>query len=91
MLKVPRIWDLMSEAGRRVWICGSMNVGASRPAGGAVLPDPWTTSVRPYPEALQPYFTFVQRQVMEHTSDGSFGMRDLSRFLRFMATHGFVG
>jgi hypothetical protein len=87
-LKVPRIWDLMSAQGRRVWICGSMNVGASRPAGGAVLPDPWTTSVRPYPEALQPYFTFVQRQVMEHTSDGSFGLRDLSRFLQFMATHG---
>ncbi len=65
-----------------------MNVGASRPAGGAVLPDPWTTSVRPYPEALQPYFTFVQRQVMEHTSDGSFGIRDLARFLQFMATHG---
>ena len=88
-LKVPRIWDLMSEKGRRVWICGSMNVGASRPAGGAVMPDPWTTSVRPYPEALQPYFTFVQRQVMEHTSDRvSFGSRELARFLQFMATHG---
>jgi hypothetical protein len=88
-LKVPRIWDLMSENGKRVWICGSMNVGASRPPGGAVMPDPWTTSVRPYPEALQPYFTFVQRQVMEHTRDRSpFGSRDFLRFLQFMAKHG---
>ena len=42
-LKTPRIWDLMSAKGKRVWICGSMNVGTSRPVGGAVMPDPWTT------------------------------------------------
>ena len=88
-LTTPRVWDLLSAAGKRVWICGSMNVGASKPAGSAVLPDPWTTAVRPTPATLEPYFTFVQRQVMEHTSDrGSFGIREFSRFLRFMAVHG---
>ncbi|HEY6359902.1 MAG TPA: hypothetical protein VIX63_02295 [Vicinamibacterales bacterium] len=88
-LKTPRIWDLMNASGKRVWICGSMNVGTSRPVGGAVMPDPWTTLVRPFPEALEPYFAFVQRQVMEHTSEQrGFGVRELSRFLLFMVTHG---
>jgi hypothetical protein len=88
-LTTPRIWDLMSAAGKRAWICGSMNVGTSRPAGSAVMPDPWTTLVRPFPEALEPYFAFVQHQVMEHTSgQAAFGGGELSRFLLFMASHG---
>ncbi len=88
-LRAPRIWDLMSAYGRRVWVCGSMNVGLSHPPGGAILPDPWTTNVQPFPGALKDYFTFVQRQVMEHTSTrGTSGLGDAVRFLRFMLSHG---
>jgi hypothetical protein len=88
-LSVPRVWDLLTSSGRRAWICGSMNVGG-RPSGGScLLPDPWTTTIGPQPAALEPYFTFVQRQVMEHTSGrSSTGASELLRFLRFMASHG---
>jgi len=88
-LETPRVWDLLGQTGRRAWVCGSMNVGATRPPGGCVLPDPWTTIVRPHPRALEPYFSFVQRQVMEHTSGRApSDPRDLLRFIWFMASHG---
>ena len=88
-LDVPRVWDLLTASGRRAWICGSMNVGDRALAGGCLLPDPWTTKVRPQPAALEPYFDFVQRQVMEHTSTrSSSGAKDLLRFLGFLASHG---
>jgi hypothetical protein len=88
-LTVPRVWDVLASSGRRSWICGSMNVGDRRLADGAVLPDPWTTKVRPHPAALEPFFDFVQRQVMEHTSDRpSSGSRELLQFVRFMVSHG---
>jgi hypothetical protein len=88
-LRAPRVWDLLTASGRRAWICGSMNVGDRPLAGGAVLPDPWTTRVRPQPAALEPFFTFVQRQVMEHTSaQSSSGAKDALRFIAFLASHG---
>ena len=88
-LQVPRVWDLLTASGQRSWICGSMNVGDAQLPDGCVMPDPWTTKVRPQPAALEPYFSFVQRQVMEHTSaQASSGARDLLRFAGFMASHG---
>jgi hypothetical protein len=88
-LRVPRVWDLLTDTGRKAWVCGSMNVGDTRPAGGCVVPDPWTTNVRPHPDSLEPYFKFVQRQVMEHTRDrAQSGLSELLRFMWFMASHG---
>jgi hypothetical protein len=88
-LNVPRVWDLLTASGRRAWICGSMNVGDRALEGGCLLPDPWTTKVRPQPAALEPYFAFVQRQVMEHTNaQAALGVNDLRRFLGFLASHG---
>lgn len=88
-LSAPRVWDLVSDAGGRVWVCGSMSVGSRRPRDGALLPDPWTTAVVPHPSALEPYFSFIQRQVMDHTSSqNQFGGLAALRFLSFMVTHG---
>jgi hypothetical protein len=88
-LAVPRVWDVLASSGRRSWICGSMNVGDHSLAGGALLPDPWTTKIRPQPDVLEPYFSFVQRQVMEHTSGRpSSAASELLRFVRFMVSHG---
>ena len=88
-LRVPRVWDLLTDTGRTAWICGSMNVGDTRPARGCVVPDPWATKVRPHPVSLEPYFRFVQRQVMEHTSARSqSGLSELVRFMWFMSSHG---
>ena len=44
------IWDVLSDAGRSVWVRGSMNVVYEPPINGWVLPDPWTTQVDPYPK-----------------------------------------
>ncbi|MBI4526165.1 MAG: hypothetical protein HY695_20390 [Deltaproteobacteria bacterium] len=88
-LKERRIWDLMSERGLRVWICGSMNVRYDLPLNGYVLPDPWTQNPPPHPTGLMPYFRFVQRNVQEHTRDRApLGALDYIEFLGFMARHG---
>ncbi|MBZ5718760.1 MAG: alkaline phosphatase family protein [Acidobacteriia bacterium] len=83
------IWDLVSQAGEVVWVCGSMNCRYDRGTRGWVLPDPWSTDVAPYPDALLPYLHFVQRNVQEYTSDRvPLGRRDYLKFLGFMAGHG---
>jgi len=68
-LTVPCIWDVLSSAGLRVGICGSMNVRYETPLNGYVLPDPWSTVVAPYPTSLQSYCRFVQKNVTEHTNE----------------------
>jgi hypothetical protein len=88
-LKTKSVWDLVSDSGQTVWVCGSMNVRYDRPLTGLLLPDPWTTETRPYPEVLQPYFRFIQQNVLEHTSDRvPLNFADYLRFLVFMLTHG---
>jgi hypothetical protein len=62
-----------------------MNVGDRALAGGCLLPDPWTTKVRPQSGTLEPYFAFVHRQVIERTSaQSSSGAKDLLRFVGFL-------
>jgi len=92
-LKFPSIWDTLSAAGYRVWICGSMNARYDMPLNGAFLPDYWTTRQTPYPEQeFQPFFNFVKRQVQEHTNDSvPLNWRDYWQFLSFMASHGLSG
>ena len=84
------LWDLASDAGKSVWVCGSMNINYEQPINGWVLPDPWVRKTPPYPEEeLGAYYRFVSANVQEHTS----GKVPLSRseqvdFLKFMARHG---
>ena len=90
-LRVPRVWDLVSDAGKKVWVCGSMNAGIQgNGINGLFLPDPWTTSVEPYPQALfRPYYHFVRSYVQEYTRDKPpLSKADYLRFARFMATNG---
>jgi len=88
-LRAERVWDVVSAAGRPVWVCGSMNVGYQASPKGAIMPDPWTTKVAPWPDALKPFFRFVQQSVLEHTSDHlALSRAEYARFLAFMATHG---
>jgi len=85
----PRIWDVLSAAGLEAWICGSMNVAAAPGFRGWLLPDPWTTQVRPRPDALLPYFDFVRRHVLEYTNaQVPVTNADRLRFVAFMAGHG---
>lgn len=88
-LQVKRIWDYVSDAGRAVWVCGSMNAHYQRPIEGHVLPDPWSARVAPHPAELAPYYEFVRQNVQEHSNrEAKFGARAYLAFLWFMATHG---
>ena len=83
------VWDLVSEAGWPVWVCGSMNVRYEKGVRGYILPDPWSTDVAPHPNALLPYFRFIQQNVLEHTNDRiPLTKSDYVKFLQFMAGHG---
>ncbi len=88
-LTAPRLWDLASGSGRRVLVCGSMNIGYHQPINGIVLPDPWSVGVVPHPVELRSYYEFVKRNVQEYTrGDVPLSMSDYARFLAFMVTHG---
>jgi hypothetical protein len=90
MLGQKSLWDLLSDEGKRVWVCGSMNVNYRSPINGWVLPDPWTAKVQPHPrDVLEPYHRFVSANVQEHTREESpLSRREQGEFLRFMARHG---
>jgi hypothetical protein len=89
-LAEEQLWDAASEQGRSVWVCGSMNINYRSPINGWVLPDPWVTHVRPYPEdELQPYYRFVSANVQEHTREESALSRgEQVEFVTFMARRG---
>jgi hypothetical protein len=90
-LRVPRVWDIVSDAGKKAWVCGSMNAGIQADGfNGLFLPDPWTTSVEPHPrELFRPYYHFVRSYVQEYTRDKPpLTKADHLRFARFMATNG---
>jgi predicted AlkP superfamily phosphohydrolase/phosphomutase len=84
-----RVWDLVAENGDPVWICGSMNVGYRPGIKGVVMPDPWTTHVQPTPKELMPYFSFIQRNVLEYTNERvPLSRADYVQFVKFMVQHG---
>ena len=88
-LDAKRVWDYVTERGEPVWICGSMNVSYRPGLKGAVMPDPWTTYVQPTPEELRPYFSFIQRNVLEYTNARvPLSKSDYVKFVAFMAQHG---
>jgi hypothetical protein len=81
------IWDIFSGAGRRVWVCGSMNTRYDRPINGYLVPDPWSTGTRAYPAGeFDTYLDYVRSAVQEHTSGG--GKGSAKTFLRYMLGHG---
>lgn len=89
-LKTKAIWDLLSEAGFRVWVCGSMNVCYDKPLNGYLLPDPWATGLQPYPDKeFDAYYKFVRCAVQEHTNSAfALSKLDMLKFALFMLTHG---
>lgn len=68
----PGIARLLSDAGLRVGVFGSMNTNY-RGLNGYYLPDPWDGKRAPEPAALQPYFSFVSQSVRDHTSESGAG------------------
>jgi hypothetical protein len=88
-VKQPALWDLISEAGMKVWVCGSMNVHCTSEVKGDLLPDPWTPESMTRPAELLTYNRFVRKQVQEHSNAGAkFKKSEYLKFLWFMMTHG---
>jgi hypothetical protein len=88
-LKAKRVWDVLSDAGYGVFVCGSMNVRYDADLRGSVLPDPWCTQVPPKPDEFNLYFRFVQQNVLEYSNSRiPLSTTDYLRFASFMATHG---
>jgi hypothetical protein len=88
-LREKAIWDVLSEAGKTVWVCGSMNARYDRPLNGYLLPDPWATGLVPYPpEDFQDYYAFVRKAVQEHSRQDALSVGESLRFLRYLANHG---
>jgi len=86
------LWDILSDEGYRVWVCGSMNQRYDKPINGALIPDPWATQGSPYPESLEPYYKFVRQNVQEYTNDRvPLSLRDYARFVTFMLRNGLSG
>lgn len=91
-LAAPSLWDRLSQAGYRVWICGSMNSRYDTPLNGQFLPDYWASRQLPYPDELAPFFNFVRRYVQEYTNDTvPLTLGDYWQFISFMMTHGLSG
>ena len=84
------VWDLLSEAGGKSWICGSMNASYTDNFRGQVLPDPWSTGIPPYPqERFNTYFKFIRSAVQEHSNEGSgITARSALQFLLYMVKRG---
>lgn len=88
-LRRPAIWDVVSDAGHPVWVCGSMNAFHKPTINGAILPDPWSVNIRPSPTGLDPYFDFVRSQVLEYTrTKGTYTFKSALRFLVYMLRNG---
>jgi len=91
-LKAPRTWDLVQAAGRKAWVCGSMNAFAERPSdpGLLLLPDPWTTTAQPLPPGrFDPYLTVIRAFVQGHHGGGAdVTPAQLLAFGRFMVANG---
>lgn len=88
-VKQPAVWDLISDAGMSVWVCGSMNVHTTTDVKGALLPDPWTPESFTRPAEMLTYMRFVRKQVQEHSNaSAKFPKSEYVKFLQFMLTHG---
>ena len=89
-LSAKAIWDILSEAGYRVWVCGSMNARYDKPLSGFLLPDPWSTGLSAYPPGeFDRYYNFVRDQVQEHTNERQTPSKlKILQFLVYMLFHG---
>ncbi len=80
--------QVISDAGKRVGIFGSMNVNYGDGINGYVLPDPWDRFGVARPSSMQPFFDIVSGQVKESSRRESLSKREAAMFLQFLLTHG---
>jgi hypothetical protein len=90
--RAARIWDLVADAGKTAWVCGSMNgaVQTSHPQNVHLIPDPWAVDLQPLPPGLyDPFYTLVRTYVQQYTQDRpALSKADYAAFVRFMVANG---
>lgn len=79
--------ELLSEAGVRVGVFGSMNTNYTK-LNGYYIPDPWESHASPAPAWLAPFFNTVAKQVQDSSTGGGLSGRDFVDFGWFMLRHG---
>ena len=79
--------DLLSDAGVRVGIFGSMNTNYEK-VNGYFIPDPWDTKAAAHPSWLGPFYDTVAKQVQESSREDSFTKADMAKFGMFLAKNG---
>lgn len=87
----PRVWDLISQAGKGpCWVCGSMNGVVQEGYDGYMLPDPWCSSMGPFPPGkFDTYYRFIRSYVQEYTnSELPLTAADYLRFAGWLAANG---
>ncbi len=89
-LKVPAVWDVISDAGKNVWVCGSMNPWCRDSLNGHILPDPWSYQINPYPEGeFEAFDTYVRKNVQDYAAKKSpVSMKERGKFVSYMLSHG---
>lgn len=88
-LDFPAIWDIVSEDGLPVLVVGSMNGRYDKPLNGALIPDPWSSGLRCYPEGdFEIYYSFIRNAVQEHTNPEFNANASGRDFVKWMARHG---
>ena len=87
-LRVPGIGKILSDAGHRVGIFGSMNLNYGTELNGYVLPDPWDRIGKTLPASLQPFFDVIAGQIKENSRCEPLTKRDAVKLALFLAGHG---
>ncbi len=88
-VKEPRIWDVVAKSGGRSLVVSSMNAGQINDSHTMLVPDAWNTEVTPTPAEFEPFFTFVRKNVHEHSNtEKGVTPAEAASFLAFMVSHG---
>jgi hypothetical protein len=86
-LREKGVAALLSDAGIRVGVFGSMNVNYGE-LNGYFIPDPWHKVGRATPGSLQPFYDVISRQVQESSRQEGFSLADMARFGWLMMRNG---
>ena len=81
------IATILSRAGRRVGVFGTMNSNY-RDLNGYLVPDPWDDPKHVAPSDVQPFFTFMSQHIKENSRHATAKAPDVLGFLRFMLGNG---
>lgn len=85
--KGDRIWDMLSDDGKRVWVCGGMALAVRDSSiNGFILPDYWAEEIAPLPAGeFDDFHRFISTYVKEHVDERvSLQTKDYLKFLWFM-------